>query len=125
MEQSREKTQGERCSRFFPVETVEQSGCPAGLAGMPSRSVREAAVPHSAARGQHGRPARRGDSGPRTLLAETGGGRPAAPSLIGCGAGAAMLAETVPPVPWKLAVAAATASVGAASCCFSSLVSWR
>lgn len=59
------------------------------------------------------------------LLAAAGGGRPAAPSLIGRGTGAAMLAEAVPPVRWKLAVAAAAPSVGAVSCFFASLVSRR
>lgn len=59
------------------------------------------------------------------LLAAAGGGRRAAPSLIGRGAGAAMLAEAVPPVPWRLAVAVAAASVGAVSCFFASPVSRR
>lgn len=83
-------------------------------------------MPPSAARGQRCPPAR----GLRASRPSWRRGRrpSAAPSLIGRGSGAAMLAEAVLPVPWKLVVAAAAAaaaSVGAVPCFFASLGSRR
>lgn len=76
------------------------------------------AAPQKSARGRSAALRRTGAARPACsavavrapLLAAADGGEPAASSLIGRGAGAAMLAEAVRSVPWNLAVAAATAS---------------
>lgn len=126
--QDREKTQEEHCRQIFPSRKGGWEGAPPPTLLLSPHSIPPPWEPYSGQSqrelqrrpppvgGQHD--PQRGCGGCPSAPLRGGGRRPAprCTSLIGCGAGAAMLAEEVPSVPWKRVVAAAAESVHAAGC---------